>query len=37
MTSQERLKPEIQADMWEHKLRKQLTRQRPAEVPLEPI
>ena len=38
MTSQVRLKSEIQADMWEHKLRKQLTRQRSdPKVPLEPI
>ena len=39
MTSQERLKPEIQEDMWvwERKIRKQQTRQKPAKVQLEPI
>eukprot|EP00731_Ephydatia_muelleri_P038192 Em0676g1a len=37
VTSQERLKPEIQEDMWEHKIRKQQNRQRPAKVQLEPI
>ncbi|KAL5517497.1 hypothetical protein EMCRGX_G003052 [Ephydatia muelleri] len=34
---QERLKPEIQEEMWERKIRKQQTRQRPAKVQLEPI
>ena len=37
VTSQERLKPEIQEEMWERKIRKQQTRQRPAKVQLEPI
>ena len=37
VTSQERLKPEIQGDMWVCKIRKQQTRQGPAKVQLEPI
>ena len=37
VTSQERLKPEIQGYMWVCKIRKQQTRQGPAKVQLEPI
>ena len=37
MTNQERLKPEIQEEMWERKIRLQQARQKPAQEQLEPI
>lgn len=37
VTSQERLKPEIQEDMWDRKIRKQQTRQKPAKGQLKPL